>query len=239
VKRLVFSCEHGGREVPPDYAEHFAGHEALLETHRGWDPGALELARQMAEAFGAPLFASTTTRLLVDLNRSPGNPTMFSELTAALTPAERQRVVDDHYRPHRSAVEEHIARRIAGGEQVIHIAWHSFTPVLHGEVRRADVAWMYEPRRSAEVALSLHWIAELARRAPGLRLRRNYPYHGRGDGLSSTLRKRHAGDALVTIGIEVNQRIALQGGREWAALCANLGDSLAAALARPPHHFAR
>ena len=66
---LIITCEHGGNAVPAAYAALFSGHELLLETHRGWDPGALELAGQMASKFDAPLYAATTTRLLIDLNR--------------------------------------------------------------------------------------------------------------------------------------------------------------------------
>jgi predicted N-formylglutamate amidohydrolase len=69
---LIFSCEHGGREVPEAYAGLFAAHQPLFDSHRGWHPGALQLARQVVGAFGAPLFASTATRLLIDLIRNIG-----------------------------------------------------------------------------------------------------------------------------------------------------------------------
>jgi predicted N-formylglutamate amidohydrolase len=231
---LIFSCEHGGREVPPAYAVFFAGHEGLLDSHRGWDPGALQLGRQMADAFGAPLYDSTTTRLLIDLNRSIGHRQLYSQATRGLTRAERQEIVVRHYLPHRDAVESEIARRIAGGEQVIHIASHSFTPVLNGVVRRADVAWLYDPRRAGDSALSRCWLAEFAQRAPGLRLRRNYPYQGRGDGLASLLRRRFSDEAYVGIELEVNQRFVEQGGAPWATLCSDLIESLAAALSAEP-----
>jgi predicted N-formylglutamate amidohydrolase len=229
-RRLIFSCEHGGREVPEPYAGLFAGHQALLESHRGWDPGALQMARQLAEAFGAPLFASTTTRLLVDLNRSIGHRQLHSELVRGLTRAQRQVVVAEHYRPHRDAVESEVSRCVTGDESVIHVASHSFTPVFGGVVRRADVAWLYDPRRPAEALLALRWQAALARREPGLRLRRNYPYQGRSDGLASMLRKRHPGAAYVGIELEVNQRFVLLGGQAWDSLRSDLAESLEAAL---------
>lgn len=231
---LVVSCEHGGNDVPPAYAALFAADAALLGSHRGWDPGALQLARQIAEAFGAPLYASTTTRLLVDLNRSPGHRQLFSERTRGLTRAQRQAINAQHYRPHRDAVEGEIGRRIACGQRVIHVASHSFTPVLDGVVRQADVAWLHDPRRAAEAALSRRWIAACAQRAPGLRLRRNYPYQGRGDGLTALLRKAFANEVYVGIELEVNQRFVAQGGAPWHALRADLVESLAAALAAEP-----
>ena len=236
---LIVSCEHGGREVPAAYATHFAGRDAWLDSHRGWDPGALQLGRQLADTLGAPLHASTTTRLLIDLNRSMGHRQLFSEATRGLGRAERQAIVVGHYRPHRDAVEGEIARRIGGGERVVHVASHSFTPVLAGVVRRADVAWLYDPRRAGESALSRRWMAEFAQRAPGLRLRRNYPYQGRGDGLASWLRRRFSDEAYVGIELEVNQRFVEQGGAAWAALRGDLVESLGAALrAEPPRRAA-
>jgi predicted N-formylglutamate amidohydrolase len=228
---LVISCEHGGRDVPPDYAALFAGQAPLLDSHRGWDPGALVLGQQMAQALRAPLFAATTTRLLIDLNRSIGHRQLYSEVTRGLPRAQREQIVRLHYRPHRDAVEGEVARCIAAGHTVAHIASHSFTPVLHDEVRRADVACLYDPRRPREVALSRHWLQALAQRLPGLQLRCNYPYQGRGDGLTALLRKRFSAEAYVGIELEVNQRWVTQGGAPWLDLCAQVVASLAAALA--------
>ena len=228
---LVISCEHGGNEVPLAYAALFKGHEALLPTHRGWDPGALELARQMAGAFNAPLFAATTTRLLIDLNRSIGHRQLHSEATRALALAARRDIAARHYRPHRDAVESEIARLIASSRQVVHIASHSFTPELHGVVRQADVAWLYDTQRAGETLLARRWLGALRQRRPDLKLRRNYPYDGKGDGLSSLLRKRHAPERYVGIELEVNQRFCLAGGDAWTALRADLVQSLGDALA--------
>lgn len=50
-----------------------------------------------------------------------------------------------------------------------------------------------------------------APRAPGLRLRRNHPYRGRGDGLTAWLRQHHPDAAYVGIELELNQRFVLQG----------------------------
>jgi predicted N-formylglutamate amidohydrolase len=228
---LLLSCEHGGNHVPAAYRQLFAGATAVLQSHRGWDPGALQLARQFARTLGATLYAASTTRLLVDLNRSIGNRSLFSEFTRPLSATERRAIVARHYRPHRDRVEGALADLVAQGQRVIHIACHSFTPELHGVVRQADVAWLYDPRRSTEVSLARGWMAELAQRAPDLRLRRNYPYQGKGDGLTALLRKRFGNDIYAGIELEVNQRFALQGGAAWAQLRGSLTASLGAVLA--------
>jgi len=228
--QLVITCEHGGCEVPHACAALFSGREALLESHRGWDAGALDLARQMANAFRAPLHAATTTRLLVDLNRSIGHRQLFSEVTRTLPPARRQDLVDRHYRPHRQAVEAEIARLVAAGRRVIHVASHSFTPSLDNVPRRADVAWLYDPRRPTEVTFARSWMRAFAPLAPDLRLRRNYPYRGRGDGLTAALRRRHPDATYVGIELEINQSLIEQPG-PWDKLKAVLIDSLKKALA--------
>jgi predicted N-formylglutamate amidohydrolase len=185
----------------------------------------------MADAFGVHLHAATTTRLLVDLNRSIGHRQLFSEVTRSLSPAQRQEIIDRYYRPHRQSVESEVARHIASGARVIHVALHSFTPTLDGVKRRADVAWLYDPRRPGESAFSRAWMMEFARRAPGLRLRRNYPYRGCNDGLTAWLRKRHPDETYVGIELEVNQRFVERGGAPWDELRSNLVDSLAPTLA--------
>jgi predicted N-formylglutamate amidohydrolase len=77
----VITCEHGGNRIPVPYRNLFHAHQALLDSHRGYDPGALIMARALATAFAAPLVASTVSRLLVDLNRSVGHPRLHSEAT--------------------------------------------------------------------------------------------------------------------------------------------------------------
>ena len=228
---LVITCEHGDREVPRAYAALFSGRDSLLATHRGWDAGALELGRELAAAFGAPLYAATTTRLLVDLNRSIGHRQLFSEITRPLSPARRLEIVDRHYRPHRLEIESEIARRIASGRRVIHVASHSFTPTLDGTPRQADVAWLYDPRRHGEVVFAQAWLRALAKLAPELRLRRNYPYQGRADGLTASLRKLYPDAAYVGIELEVNQRFVDPRGAAWDRLRTMLVDSLKLALA--------
>lgn len=232
--QLIISCEHGGRDVPRAYAALFSGREALLDSHRGWDPGALELARQMAGVFRVPLHAAATTRLLVDLNRSIGHRQLFSEITRALPPERRQDIVDRYYRPHRQAVEAEIERFISAGRPVIHVAAHSFTPALDDVPRHADVAWLYDPGRPCEVRFARAWMRSLAQISPELRLRRNYPYRGRDDGLTAALRKRHPDPAYAGIELEINQRFVERGGAAWDRLKTQLVESLKSVLAGAP-----
>ena len=54
---FVVTCEHGGNEVPRPYLRLFRGNaRVLLKTHRGYDFGALEMGRDLADALAAPFF---------------------------------------------------------------------------------------------------------------------------------------------------------------------------------------
>ncbi|HET9948882.1 MAG TPA: N-formylglutamate amidohydrolase [Longimicrobiales bacterium] len=216
---MLVTCEHGGNEVPAEHAVLFAGHEEALRSHRGWDPGALTLARELAARLGAPLLSATVTRLLVDLNRSPHNPRVFSEITRALPPAERLALLERWHRPHWEAVEGAVRRCVETGGRVLHLGVHTFTPVLRGEVRRPDLALLYDPRRPAERASAAWWARALERAAPGRVVARNRPYRGASDGLTTSLRRRYGDDVYLGFELEVNQRHVGPGGAfpPWVA----------------------
>ena len=231
---VLITCEHGGNRVPAAYRALFEPHGEVLATHRGWDPGALTLAREMAAAFGAPLFASTTTRLLIDMNRSIGTRQLYSEFTRTLSAAARREIVAGHYRPHLDGVEAWVRATLREGRKVVHIASHSFTPEIDGQVRSADIGLLYDPGRRGEVGFSTLWIDALHRLRPELRLRRNYPYLGKGDGLTARLRRAYPDEAYVGIELEVNQQFVSRGGRPWPKLRATIIESLRSTLAAAP-----
>lgn len=232
IDAFLITCEHGGNRIPTPYRRLFRGWKALLDTHRGYDPGALAMARALAREFKAPLVASTVSRLVVDLNRSIGHRSAFSEATRAAPAQVRAAILDRHYRPYRARVERLVAQSASRGRRVIHVSSHSFTPQLDGHARTADVGLLYDPARRTERVLCAHWKEALAARAPGLRVRRNYPYTGKSDGLTSYLRRRFREARYVGIELEVNQAIVFAGGPRWSALRRTLIDSLRTATRR-------
>lgn len=203
---LLLTCEHGGNQVPARYRRLFPGQKALLASHRGWDPGALALARLLARELDAPLLACETTRLLADPNRSQGHRALFSEFTRPLPAAERQAILDAYWQPHRQAVRQAAADLLDQRGRVLHLAIHSFTPVLGGRERTMDLGLLYDPARSWEARLAVAWKAVLRHNAPHLRVRRNAPYRGAADGLTTTLR-RSLGPQYLGLELEANQAL--------------------------------
>lgn len=229
---VVVSCEHGGRLVPDEYREAFDGAEEALESHRGWDPGALELGGDLAVGLGGPLLGLETSRLLVDTNRSLGTRTLFSEWSRKLPEAARKRIVETVWRPHRAAVERAVEAAVARGENVLHVATHSFTPFWNGLLREVDVGFLYDPRRRYERAFAELWRDALRELRKDLVLRRNQPYRGDADGLTTYLRTRFEPRAYLGIELEVSQRFPLGPEPEWRTLRADLVRALQVAVRR-------
>jgi len=227
---IVFSCEHGGNAVPAEFAEPFRSQRAqrALLGHRGYDTGALGLAKYLAAAFDAPLVATTITRLLVDMNRAATNPRAFSEFSRRLAPPLRHRVIAEIHAPHRKRVADAIAAALTRHAHVYHVAVHSFTPRLAGVERRVDVGLLYDPSRSSERSLCARWRVELSDAWPQLRVRRNYPYRGATDGLPTHLRRIFDDACYSGIELEVSQRLLRDGTHRVArALAASLEACLA------------
>jgi predicted N-formylglutamate amidohydrolase len=146
----------------------------------------------------------------------------------------RREILEAHYLPYRSQVEAHIASEIAKGRRVIHISSHSFTPVLNGEARNADIGLLYDPSRAAEAKLCQGWQAALKAITPETRVRRNYPYTGKSDGFTAHLRRQFVEGTYAGIELEVNQQQVLQGGHGWGRLRKAIIAALQAGLAMIP-----
>lgn len=208
TRRVLISCEHAGNRVPRWLRTRFVGAEAALASHRGWDPGTLPIAEHLATTLDAPLFATTTSRLVVDTNRSVGHPRLFSEWTRDGDRQLHARILAEYYHPHRAAIEGRCRDWIDAGDGVLHLGIHSFTPVLDGVERHTDLALLYDPQRSAEARFAARWLERLAQAAPELRLRRNFPYRGAADGLTTSLRRTFPVRAYCGIEVEVCQALS-------------------------------
>lgn len=226
---LLLTCEHASRALPAAYRGLRAGHARLLDSHRGWDPGALAIARALARDLDAPLIAGDVTRLLVDLNRSAHNPAVIGALGRGLPPEARHRLLEAWHRPHWARVRAAIAGARASGRPVLHVGVHSFVPVLRGQRRAFDAGILYDPSRAGERHAAATWQRLLATGSAALRVRRNAPYRGTSDGLTTALRREWGPDAYLGLELELNQaRLADTAARR--RLAGVLAESLRALL---------
>lgn len=225
--RVIVTCEHGGCRVPREFRRLFRGRDRLLRSHRGHDPGALELARRISKALQAPLVYSDVSRLLIDLNRLIENDELFSIVTRPLSPKVKTRILRSHYFPYRRRVEDRIAALMASGGPILHLSIHTFTPIFRGQRRCADIGLLYDPSRRLEAGFCKRWRRAMTGADSALNIRMNYPYRGTADGLTTLLR-RMPGSASRYAGVEleVNQRFPRRGGARWRAIQSLIVQSL-------------
>ncbi|RAU83194.1 N-formylglutamate amidohydrolase [Pontibacter arcticus] len=215
--KLLLTCEHGGNQIPSEYASLFSGEEPILATHKGYDIGALELFNRMQEVADHH-YHSEVSRLLVELNRSINHHNLLSGFTKALTPKEKEKLLDTYYFPYRHKVEKKVDKLASAGRKVLHIAVHTFTPVLDGEERQTDIGLLYDPKRKQEQEICKVWRSKMLEKDSNLQVRFNYPYLGVADGLPTALRRQFGEDEYLGIELEVNQKFALGDQQVWQQL---------------------
>src|SRR5689334_16477041 len=129
---LLVTCEHGGNRVPDPYRRWFADGADALASHRGFDAGALTMARRLARHFDCDLLYSTVSRLVVELNRSSRHPGLFSPFLRSAPEAVRREIFERYYAPYWATAQSLVERALRARHRVVHIGSHSFTPVLDG-----------------------------------------------------------------------------------------------------------
>ncbi|MFT4825867.1 MAG: putative N-formylglutamate amidohydrolase [Halioglobus sp.] len=227
----IITCEHGGARIPPRHQYLYKGKQRELHSHRGWDAGALRLADKLSRDLPAPLFKSTVSRLLVDLNRSLHHPRVFSEFTIGLEAPIKQQIIERYYRPYRDEIENAIRKSINSNSPVMHLSVHSFSPDLNGQTRNADIGLLYDPARTLEKALCDDLRALFSSAWPDAAIRRNYPYRGNADGLTTALRRKFSEHAYVGVELEINQKHVLGNTPLWRTICLEMGNLIQHELA--------
>lgn len=203
--KWVITCEHGGNSIPQNYASFFSNAEAVLQSHRGYDPGAIELYHLLAPELSDFSHFSLTSRLLAELNRSLHHKNLFSLFTKPLPEYIKREILDNYYFPYRNQVEEKIRQFREEGFMVYHLSVHSFTPELNGDVRNADIGLLYDPAKEDEKSFCSNWKENLHAIFPEAKIRLNYPYLGKADGFPTYLRKQFP-NGYAGIELEVNQK---------------------------------
>ncbi|HSF94333.1 MAG TPA: N-formylglutamate amidohydrolase [Thermohalobaculum sp.] len=219
-------CDHASNRMPPDYGT-LGLPDSEMENHTAWDPGALEVARQMSDLLDAPLVATGVSRLVIDCNRAFDAPNLIPDSAEGkpvpgnqgLSPAERARRIAAYHAPFHAAIEGLLAsRRFAAVVSV-----HSFTPVYFGAARPWHLGLLHDDdARLADVML-----ARLGGE-PGLTLGRNQPYSP-ADGVYYTLARHGTSQGRAAVMIEIRNdclREPDSAGRWAARLAAPLAEAL-------------
>lgn len=222
---VLFVSDHGGRAFPRRLNQ-LGLDDWVLEQHVAWDIGSGDVARRVAEIFDATLVAANYSRLVVDTNRYPDDPTLCTAKgdgiaipgNIDLSEAERCERMEEIYLPYHSAVAEQLDRIRQRDVVPAVIAIHSCTPVFNNVVRpwHFGVLWDTDPRIAVPLLKGLDALE-------GVCVGDNEPYSGR-DPHDYTM-DHHGEAALIPhVSIEVRQDLieSKQGATEYADMLASV-----------------
>ncbi len=201
---FVILCDHASNRVPPGFGRLGLG-EADMRRHIAWDPGALPVARGLAERFGCPLIYPDASRLLIDCNRptdAPDSAAVLSENTEIpgnrdLAPEIRARRIADIYDAYHDAIDAVLDTRARAGVATAVVAVHSFTPVYRGASRPWHVGVLFDTDRRLSDGLLKRLLADA-----DLIVGENEPY-GPWDGVYHTLSRHGEARGLPCVMIEI------------------------------------
>ncbi|RAU21126.1 N-formylglutamate amidohydrolase [Paramagnetospirillum kuznetsovii] len=232
-------CDHASKLIPADLGE-LGLVQAERECHVAWDIGAAEVTRRLAARLGCPAVLAGISRLVIDCNRQPGDPTSIPACSCTveipgnkrLSEADAATRAERWFWPYHTEIGNRIAHLWRHGLAPAVVAIHSFTPRIKGFAPRpwhVGVLWNRDPRMSDPLLRAL-------RARDGLVVGDNQPYSGKE--INYTL-DTHAGAAgLPNVSFEIRQDLVgdMKGCGRWADL---LAEVLIPVLADPELHQAR
>lgn len=216
---FVIVCDHASNRIPAELGTLGLGPESLV-SHIAWDPGAMEVARGLADRLDATLVESRVSRLVADCNRPFDAPDLIpeqSELTAipgnaGLNPAQRERRIALAHAPFHEGLAQIVSDRLRHDRPTRLVAVHSFTPVFKGIARPWQVGVIHD----GNMALAGP-VMDALRGIAALTVGDNQPYSPE-DRVYYTLERHARAHGLDAVMIEIrNDEIATRAGQSsWA-----------------------
>lgn len=228
---VLFVCDHASARIPRALGTLGLG-SVDRGRHIAWDIGAEGVTRLLVRRFEAPALLANYSRLVIDLNRAPDDPTLIPVISDGtivpgnrdLTPEAVAQRVDSLFRPYHAAIDDHLRAMKERCEVPVLVSIHSFTPAHKGELRPWHVGVLWDEDGS----LAIPFMDGLRAR-PGISVGDNKPYSGR-DHYAYTVYYHARKNRLPELAIEIRQDLvgAPEGISEWAEI---LGDVIEPILA--------
>lgn len=216
---VLLVCDHASKRVPDALAD-LGLPDAELSRHIGWDIGAAAVTERLAALLDAPAVLTGYSRLVVDCNRRPDDPTLMPEISDGtavpgnlnLTAAERERRLAALFRPYHDTVAGLLAASLDRGMVPAVISVHSFTPVMRGFARpwHVGVLWNRDPRLAVPLLESLAAEGDLV-------VGDNEPYSAR-TGCGHTINTHCEPAGIPSVMLEIRQDLIgdAAGANAWA-----------------------
>lgn len=242
---VLLTCDHASRLIPYTLGK-LGLPDDIIARHIGWDIGAAEVTRRLAPLLDTPAILAGYSRLVIDCNRDPDDPTSIPPESdgivipgnAALAPTARQARREALFEPFHRAIETWIAARQRSGLAPGLVSIHSFTPEMQGVERPWHIGVLWD--NDGRIATPL---LEALRAERGIIVGDNEPYTAR-DPVGYTQRHHGLERGLPHVAIELRQDLVADGpgASAWAERLARVlkpilaARELYVAIAPPPPH---
>ena len=228
--RALLVADHASNFIPGSLRQ-LGVEDWVLERHVAVDIGSAHLTRTLARLLDAPAILTRFSRLVIDANRQPDDPTACLAVSdgipvpgnTGLSSVHRAQRVRTFFQPYHEAIDFRLRCFSEANVVPALISIHSCTPVFAGFERPWHVGVMYD--KDSRIALPL---MNRLRNNPGLCLGDNEPYSGR-HSHDFTIDHHAESRGLPHVGIEVRQDLIAtdEGAETWAHV---LADGLRAVL---------
>lgn len=235
---LVILVDHASNHIPKRWGD--LGLDAAdREAHIAWDPGALPVAQGVSRRLDAPLVAGTVSRLVLDLNRPVGSPTMMPAVSEAtnipgnrdISEEGRRERIAAVWEPYHRAVDAVVERQVARcGVDIAVMAIYTFTPVYRGVARPLHVGVLFD----RDDRLGRRMLAALSEE-PGCVALANEPYSP-ADEVYYSLSRHADARGLMSVMIEIRNDLLVtdEGQEAWARRLADATSRTMAAVRDGP-----
>lgn len=203
--KIILTCEHAKPQIPFGIKKKLFIPKNILNSHRGYDKGALFLVQFMQRISFVKGFYFPISRLAIDANRRLDSKNSFSIFSKELSAVDKK-TLQLQYKKYRSQVDSCIARQKNSGPLYI-FSVHSFTGTLNGKRRNTDLGLLFRPQNKKEFELAKLIKIELNKEWPTLKVHFNLPYRGHTDCFLNDILDKHGRHKNVNgVFIEMNQR---------------------------------
>lgn len=228
---FLILCDHASSALPQEFGD-LGLPEEVIESHAGWDIGALGCARSLSQITDSPLIFPAVSRLVIDCNRHVDHPELIVESTefgsvprnVHVSPDDRRERIRRVHQPFHREIEDLVRTRTRSGQLRAVVSLHSFTPCHAGVSRPWHVGILY---RSCEAWA--HSIRAHFEKVSDGNIGLNVPYSALSDGVFYSLDRHAESQSIPCLMIELRNDLLCYGAGqgEWA-------DRIAEALRLPP-----
>ncbi len=149
---VLVLCDHAGKAVP-SWIGDLGISDDDLNSHIGWDIGALWMAERIAARMDAPGVASSYSRLVLDCNRPLTHAALIPEMSdgvaipanAGLSREQAATRIEQVFLPYHYAVRDELARFAAQGVEPFILSVHSCTDVMDNFQRPWSIGIAHSP----------------------------------------------------------------------------------------------